>query len=327
MLPDNTNVTIKNNVLHQNISIAAPVETGGIHAQVVSVFRPRWYHNCITANSIWGIFCEPANSGVRINYNTLFANSFGSLSPSCAIPGQPAPPNQTCNPFYLSPALPLLDLRLAFFSCARDSGDPTLTDPDGTRADAGALVPDGRTGGTQAVTVVDTASAAAISIPAGIPNPGAGPPSEVVIIARQFTQMFDAGKVLSARIFFGMNPQPTDLSAGLTLTFPLIHPLPPGTAVELATVDLFANLAQRTGLFGTVSASGLTAVVPNVTQLGWMVCLSGGPPTDVLTFAIFLDVILGVDADPGHVAMADLNRDGRTDGADIQSFVQRAIGP
>ncbi len=42
--------------------------------------------------------------------------------------------------------------------------------------------------------------------------------------------------------------------------------------------------------------------------------------------APFIDVLLGVDADPLHVARSDMNCDGAVDGLDIQPFVEAMIG-
>lgn len=40
----------------------------------------------------------------------------------------------------------------------------------------------------------------------------------------------------------------------------------------------------------------------------------------------FLDVLLGVNIDPGAIGRSDLNGDGRTDGRDVAVFVECAIG-
>jgi hypothetical protein len=43
--------------------------------------------------------------------------------------------------------------------------------------------------------------------------------------------------------------------------------------------------------------------------------------------AIFVDVLLGLDGDPGHVLVADLDDSGTADGLDIQPFVDTLLSP
>lgn len=47
---------------------------------------------------------------------------------------------------------------------------------------------------------------------------------------------------------------------------------------------------------------------------------------DVLDAATFVNVLLGLDTDPGHLTQSDMNADGRTDGRDIAGFVQTLAG-
>ena len=47
---------------------------------------------------------------------------------------------------------------------------------------------------------------------------------------------------------------------------------------------------------------------------------------DEVDLAVFLDVLLGVDIDPMHVVIADLNGDGAADGRDISLFLSLILG-
>lgn len=53
--------------------------------------------------------------------------------------------------------------------------------------------------------------------------------------------------------------------------------------------------------------------------------LNANGAVETADIPLFVNVLLGNDADPGHRYRADLNRDGRIDGADLQPFITAAM--
>jgi hypothetical protein len=54
--------------------------------------------------------------------------------------------------------------------------------------------------------------------------------------------------------------------------------------------------------------------------------IDGDSQVDLTDVAIFVDVLLGADTDPAHVAASDLNSSGAADGVDIEPFVNALLG-
>lgn len=55
--------------------------------------------------------------------------------------------------------------------------------------------------------------------------------------------------------------------------------------------------------------------------------LDGNGSVDLDDLAVFIEVLLGVDAIPKHIAIADMNGSGTADGLDVQPFIDAFLGP
>ena len=118
-----TNV-IGNSIVHNQRGISADNATVNISSNIIYYSSPGIYGSSLS------------ESITQLNYNNFWNSSYSGFSPGTA--------DVSADPLFINPALN--DYRLRAFSPCIDAGDPDIPlDPDGTRADIGALYFDQRT--------------------------------------------------------------------------------------------------------------------------------------------------------------------------------------